>query len=432
MKLNAVNQLLLQGNLAPLRKLGLLSQSPFKFNVEFGLTELPLTEGLISIRGARQFGKSTWLETKLAQTIHDFGNGSALYLNGDILSDYKDLIAEICEVSRVLKLSKSPVKRLFIDEITAIKDWQRAIKYLVDTGELEGILVVATGSSAHDLRRGSERLPGRKGRLVRTDYIFPPIGFAEFERVCGKKILDEDLVPSYLISGGSPIGLTEIAINGAISEQLVSLTRDWILGAVVSGGRSREIVIAVMENLSRHAGNPVGYNKLAHDIGLAGVANAQGYIEILTDCLAVAPSYVWDAKRNISLRRKPVKFHIINLLVAVAFSRDQVRSVSDFRRMSCESQGNWIEWLVAQELFRRRCVAGVEIPELFNHFSQGDEEVDFILDPSHWLEVKRGQASPHEFAIVPNGVELQVICSNKLDLNHISGVTLRDFLHRLL
>ena len=53
--------------------------------------------------------------------------------------------------------SGSRVRRLFIDEITAIGDWETALKVLSDAGELRRILVVTTGSWAADLRHGSER-----------------------------------------------------------------------------------------------------------------------------------------------------------------------------------------------------------------------------------------------------------------------------------
>lgn len=42
-----------------------LEQAPFRFAVDFGLPNLPEQEGILLIRGARQYGKSTWLEGEL-------------------------------------------------------------------------------------------------------------------------------------------------------------------------------------------------------------------------------------------------------------------------------------------------------------------------------------------------------------------------------
>ena len=93
---NDINQALINGKpLLPgvLPHLEQLQASHFVFEQDFGLTELPIQPGVISIRGPRQYGKSTWLEQQLALTIQQFGNGSALYLNGDEIIDHQSLTA---------------------------------------------------------------------------------------------------------------------------------------------------------------------------------------------------------------------------------------------------------------------------------------------------------------------------------------------------
>jgi hypothetical protein len=146
----------------------------FQFRWEFGLEELPQSPGLITIRGPRQSGKSTWLEMKLLDTLEKFGPGTAFFLNGDFLYSHQEFEAKLLELERSYH-RKAAVKRLFIDEITQVRDWQRILKRLIDSGHLKDILIVTTGSNAADLLHGSERLPGRKGLLPRTDYLFLPI-----------------------------------------------------------------------------------------------------------------------------------------------------------------------------------------------------------------------------------------------------------------
>ena len=64
---------------------------PRTFRFSFGLDELPEAPGVILIRGPRQYGKSTWLELALRDTIEAYGAGSAYILNGDELTDAADL-----------------------------------------------------------------------------------------------------------------------------------------------------------------------------------------------------------------------------------------------------------------------------------------------------------------------------------------------------
>jgi hypothetical protein len=89
------------------------------FNWDFGLSELPREPGNIVIRGPRQYGKSTWLEFQLQETLRHFGPGSAFFLNGDYIAGPDELEREIESLMRYFP-EEAPVRRLFIDEITAV------------------------------------------------------------------------------------------------------------------------------------------------------------------------------------------------------------------------------------------------------------------------------------------------------------------------
>lgn len=54
-----------------------LARAPFVFEVDFGLAELPEEAGLVLVRGARQYGKSTWLESWLRRTVETHGPAAA-------------------------------------------------------------------------------------------------------------------------------------------------------------------------------------------------------------------------------------------------------------------------------------------------------------------------------------------------------------------
>ena len=200
-----------------------LQRSPRQFRFSFGLDSLPEEPGVIVVRGPRQYGKSTWLEQQIDATVRTHGPGTAFYLNGDEVVDRGALADAVREIISLFRRD-APVRRLFIDEITAVPDWQHAVKRLADSGSLRSILVVTTGSKATDLRRGSERLPGRKGRLARTAYLFTPIAYAEFQRVCGAA-LGPHTVTAYLLTGGSPIACGHIA-EGRLPEYVIEIVKD--------------------------------------------------------------------------------------------------------------------------------------------------------------------------------------------------------------
>jgi len=432
MNISIINERLALGDLdhpSVLPHLTRLKDSPFVFEVDFGLDELPTKPGILLIRGARQYGKSTWLEQQVKLTIEQYGAGSAFYLNGDYILNLDKLEAEIDKLLATFA-KDAAVKRIFIDEITAIENWTLALKRMADSGKLNNVLVVTTGSNATDLRRGVERLPGRKGKLDRTEYIFTPIAYREFKRVCGKKI-GNDTLWAYLLSGGSPIACTELAEHGRIPEYVIELVRDWIDGEIERTGRSRSSLLDVMNVLFRMATNQIGQTKLAREAGLANNTVAKGYIDALQDLACVTPAYPWDQHKDVLIKRKACKYHLTNLLVAVVFHPAQIRSVADFNELPNKEQGFWLEWLVSQEILRRKSIKGGVLLEPLGFWQSKEQEIDFVLSNKHLLEVKRGKTSPLEFAWFnkqfPNA-KLTVISDNNYKTDKVLYCQLEEFL----
>lgn len=406
-----------------------LKQAAFIFKTDFGLSVLPHEPGILLIRGARQYGKSTWLEQEVLNTIAQFGAGSAYYLNGEYLANTHALENAIDELLPLFA-KNAPVQRIFIDEITAITDWEMALKKLADQGKLVNTLIVTTGSKATDLRRGAERLPGRKGKLARTNYLFTPIAYAEFHRVCFS-VLGEKTLISYLLSGGSPIACNELATQGVLPEYAVTLTRDWIEGEIARSGRSRHALMNIMDVLFRFGGTPVGQAKLSREAALANNTVASGYIELLNDLGCVTPAYPWDQHRKLLILRKPCKYPFINLLAAIAYHPSRLRCVDDFFALPAQEQGMWYEWLVAQELSRRAAIQGEHILEPLAFWQNNQHEIDFVTPMETFIEVKRGLASITEFAWFAQqfpGKLLTIISKNTFETTQINSVTLENFL----
>lgn len=287
-----------------LPKLDQLKDAPFVFPQEFGLDSLPEEPGIIVIRGARQYGKSTWLQRMIEQTVTSFGGGTAFYLNGDEIRDHDDLREEIRTLLPLYR-ADAPVRRLFIDEITAVGNWQTALKMLADQGELRNVLVVTTGSQANDLRHGAERLPGRKGRLPRSSFIFAPVSFSHFAEQATGVLEQEDLVPAYVLTGGSPVACAELLAGGGIPDYVNELVRDWVYGAFARAGRSRASLLGVLDALFRFAGTTVGQSKLAREAGLANNTVAADYIEALADPRGLSVDAVGAPGRVARVGRRP-------------------------------------------------------------------------------------------------------------------------------
>lgn len=402
---------------------------PCTFRFNFGLDELPTEPGIILIRGPRQFGKSTWLELELRHTLEEHGAGSAYFLNGDDITDADELEMRVLEVVSLFRPEAS-VRRLFIDEISAVPSWERALKRIADRGQLRNVLVITTGSRAADIRRGSERLPGRKGKLARTEYLFTGVSYKDFHAQFRDE-LGEDAWKAYLLSGGSPLAAMEIRQRERVPEYFFELIRDWIVGEIVRSGRSRQFLLALMRTLFAQAGSRTGYLKLARESGLANNTIASEYIEQLSDLLAVIPSHQWDADKRVPLQRRPAKFHFVNLSVALAFSPNRMTHVGEFDALPPQERAKWIEWLVAQELFRRQCVAGAEDPEALWYWASKEHEIDFVDACENLYEVKASRSGPLDFVWFPKALpkrKLLVIGSGEFQSAVVKGITVEQFL----
>ena len=432
MDLQTINENLSQGEIDKpgiFPHLDQLKNAPYLFQIDFGLRELPIEPGILLIRGARQYGKSTWLEQQIYSTIQQFGPATAYYLNGNhILSAdaLEEAIDKLCGAYQ----KDATVRRLFIDEITIVPKWEIVLKRMADRGKLKNILLVTTGSKATDLRRGVEKLPGRKGKLSRTTYLFTPISYREFKHQCGK-VLGDKTLPAYMLSGGSPIACTELATTGVIPEYVIELVRDWIDGEITASGRSRIAAMNVLNVLYRFGGTPVGQAKLAREAGLANNTIAANYIEILHDLGSVIPAYPWDKDRKHLILRKECKYHFANLLVAASYHPKCVRSIEDFLKLTDSEQDMWHEWLVSQELLRRSAIRGEEILHPLAFWQDKNHEIDFVLPPQQLLEVKRGSSSILEFNWFNKQFphqQLTVVNKKTFASDYVQGITLEDFL----
>jgi len=406
-----------------------LREARYVFNVDFGLKELPEEPGILLIRGARQYGKSTWMAQAIVLTIKQYGAGSAVYVNGEDLLEADKLEHEIANLVAAFP-KQSTVRRIFIDEITAIPNWEVALKKLADNGVIANVLVVTTGSKATDVRRGSERFPGRKGRLARTKYLFTPISYAEFYRVCHSALGDKTLM-AYLLSGGSPIACNELAVTQRIPEFLIELVRDWIDGEIILSGRSRSALLNVMNIIMRWGGTPVGQAKLAREANLANNTTAAGYVDVLHDLGCITPAFPWDKSRDLLILRKPCKYHFTNLLAMLTYHPAKVRTIEDFEKLHPKDQGLWYEWLIAQELLRRSSIAGDDLlaPQAF--WQNKSHEIDFVMAPNHFIEVKRASCSALDFTWFsqhfPHNV-LKVVNQHTFQTKTTEGIDFEAFL----
>jgi hypothetical protein len=71
------------------------------------------------------------------------------------------------------------------------------------------------------------------------------------------------------------------------------------------------------------------------------------------------------------------------------------------------------------------------MPEFMHYWQGGNHELNFVLGPTEFLEVKRGRTSPLDFAWFPKSFpdgQLIVVGATRFNTDQITGLTLADYL----
>ena len=266
-----------------------------------------LPPGSISIiRGPRQVGKTTELKLLVGDLLSaGITPRNIAYYPCDDIIHFRELMELIRTFSEIIKL-QGGCGYLMLDEITAVKNWSRAIKFLVDAGVLENVYLLLTGSSAVEIKRGYERMPGRRGQGF--DRAFLPMSFAEFCRAynlkvpravlthiisnehafrmyemesAGEKNKFDEMLKKYMQWGGFPMVVADLVNSGSVKDQTLDVYRSVLLSEFEKQRRKISLVLSLMRKLYNVLGTPVSYNSLTQDTGCRSNAVVQDYLEII-------------------------------------------------------------------------------------------------------------------------------------------------------
>ena len=262
------------------------------------------------LRGPRQIGKTTLIKS-LIQSLLEEGRPerNILYLALDIANIRS--ISQIQEAFRIFRElpGAHPTERrwVFLDEATFMADWATALKTLYDLGWLENTFVLVSGSSALDLRRGRERLPGRRGvGAHENDLELLPLSFRDFllqkNRISvlpAVPTLTPDLVYQaaqemlmrnvqiradwevYLRTGGFPLSINAYVKQKHVPPDVYATHQTAFVGEALRAGLNEGMLRYLLSALIETVGTPVHWQTLAKRAGMGSHHSAQKYVEDL-------------------------------------------------------------------------------------------------------------------------------------------------------
>jgi predicted AAA+ superfamily ATPase len=248
-----------------------------------------------TLRGPRRAGKSTVAKQIIARLCGEIDPRRIVYAAGESFRSRIDLQNFVqSALSWFPDLGNTP-RYFFIDEITAVRDWHVAVKWLRDNTAARNHCFVLTGSSAADVAAGTESLAGRRGPDDGLDRLLLPMPFPEFVRCAGYALPEPPrlsltdfytdagrdacrqalvhlpiLVPAYeqyLTTGGFPQAVAGVRTTGTVPAGFIRDMRDVVQSDLRRAGVTRpETCLVLLERLAHAMCAPVSFQTLATDL----------------------------------------------------------------------------------------------------------------------------------------------------------------------
>ena len=221
---------------------------------------------VLVIYGPRRVGKTTILKNFLAKYTGKYKLDS-----GDN-TDTQDILGS-GHFSTILEYAGN-INLLAIDEAQKIKGVGQGLKIVVD--QVEGIIVIATGSSSFDLANQiGEPLTGRKTTLT----LFP-LSQKELKGYFGVFDLKTKL-PEFLVFGSYPTIVTAKSREEKI-RLLLEITNSYLLKDILAldNIKSSAFIVNLLKLLAFQVGSEVSLNELATQLN-ADVKTVARYLDLL-------------------------------------------------------------------------------------------------------------------------------------------------------
>ncbi len=272
--------------------------------------------------GPRQVGKTTALKILIHKLLEERDPKSIFYFACDEVSDFYEL-GEIIDSYLSYRESwgvKSSI--IFLDEITFIEEWYRALKSRIDRMVFRNDVLVITGSASIELIAGKERFPGRRG-YGRDIYMYPMF-FNEYVKHFGKIELVEsgldklhkrleankvfsktlsNLFLRYLETGGFPLPIREMFKHGHVFFSSKKVYLDWLRSDWLKSGKSENYMKEIITYLLETASSPISWNRVARNTSISSPHTVRDYIEFLENLMVTKVLYWVSPEGRVDYRK---------------------------------------------------------------------------------------------------------------------------------
>jgi len=374
---------------------------PVKWDPPVLASMQPRFEDTHTLRGPRQAGKTTTLKRIIKQKVEG-GERRVLYFSFDTVRR-AGAVGDVIRLAKRIHPEPEGPWHILLDEITSVPEWEHDVKRCWDSGLTRDDAIILTASSARDLRIGTERLPGRRGRG--RDYLQLPMSFRDFclvqridlppETLAAEEFLTpqgkrltaelygrgealERALALYLRVGGFPAAVRDAMTSPTHS---VDDTTVQVLSSVLAGDLTRLrrdplSGIKLIQQVGRSLGSPLKWTNAAETMAVENPATAREYAELLAEIFVLLTVFFWDTGKQSLEPKKQRKVYLVDPLYA-ELPRALIPGTPP------PKEDGMVENLLAVALFRSAASTLIQagaIPGAIAYWrSSDDREIDFLV-----------------------------------------------------
>jgi predicted AAA+ superfamily ATPase len=383
-------------------QLSALQHMPFAYKFPLVQTLPNAIPGIYTLGGGRQIGKSTLLKQWMMHLMceKNITPAQIVFLTGDLIDDYHQLLNILSKILE--KFSSAELSFIIIDEITYIKDWDKGIKFLADSGQLRQNILMLSGSDLTILQEARMRFPGRRGVASQVDFHLYPLSFSEYVNLTEKSLELQNSswllnkFNAYLQHGGYLTAINDLARFNTIRPATLTTYSDWIRGDMLKRNKQEIYLQEICSGVIKHYASQISWNNLAKSLSIEHHKTVADYMELLSRMGAI---FIQSALQEDKLTAAPKKAKKI-------FFNDPFvyHAIYSWLSPNNDPYVNQILPATQNPILAAQLVETVVI----NHFqrkyptyyikAEGEIDVAYIKDNRYWpIEVKwRNQLRPKE------------------------------------
>ena len=286
--------------------------------------------------GPRRVGKTMGIKLLIRELLKKVHTPYAVfYFSCDVLEGYKELLEVLNEYLRLKRRKSVKTAFIFLDEVSLVDDWWRALKFLIDRGELRSDVITVTGSISLTVGRHFETFGGRRGNGKTIGVM--PLSFHEYYNLFYDEFFPskgEEVFENYIETGGYLAYL-----NGALKvEELVGFLKADLKALDRSTDLARDVMGAILDK----APSPTSFNAIAKVVGISP-HTARDYVELF-EAFHVLLQVLYLGGDGKVYPRKERKLILRDPLI--------VRAMELWTRRRIDKAVLY-EWLVQEHLYRK-------------------------------------------------------------------------------